>query len=261
MTFYKYHGAGNDFIVLNCMETPVELSQQQIAQLCHRQKGIGADGLMMLLPSQNHDFEMRYFNSDGNEGSMCGNGGRCIISFAHDMGIVKNHYEFMAVDGLHSGKILAHSGFEKTIELKMADVLVPQKNLNNFQIDTGSPHFVSFFDQIEQVDMVNEGRKIRYSPEFQEKGINVNFVVENGNQLFVRTYERGVENETLACGTGVTASAIASAIRQLLQYKSFDIKTLGGELNVRFETTDGIHFTQVFLTGPAAFVFQGQIEI
>ncbi|NOR87603.1 MAG: diaminopimelate epimerase [Bacteroidales bacterium] len=258
--FYKYHGAGNDFIIFNSLKEDIELTESQIKHLCNRHKGIGADGLMLLLKSEKFDFEMKYYNSNGKEGSMCGNGGRCIISFAYDMGIKKERYSFLAVDGEHQGRILENQGSEKMIELQMSDVSEVQEVNGQYVIDTGSPHYLDFQDQVERIDVFKEGKRIRNSDSFVKEGINVNFIQENKNKLFVRTYERGVENETLACGTGVTAAAMAASIRQGFKYQDFDIETLGGQLNVRFKTNDGTHFHQVFLSGPATFVFQGSIQ-
>jgi len=260
LRFYKYHGAGNDFILLDERNTPINLSNQEIAFLCDRHKGIGADGLMRLIDSSEYDFEMRYYNSDGKESTMCGNGGRCIVSFAFDIGIQKSDYQFLAIDGLHKAKILQLDRNEKIIELGMIDVDNVYNN-TDFIINTGSPHHLNFLSDIENINVNEEGRKIRYSEKFKAEGINVNFIEEQENELFVRTYERGVENETLACGTGVTAAAIGSSIRQGLKYNEFHIKTLGGKLKVNFKIESNTHFTEVKLTGPATFVYQGEIEI
>lgn len=259
--FYKYHGAGNDFILFNFMEHQVELSQEQIAFLCDRNKGIGADGLMMLLPSFEYDFIMKYYNSDGKEGSMCGNGGRCILSFAYDMGIKREEYQFVAPDGVHEGRILQKNKIEKIVELKIRDVSNIQVRKSSIEMDTGSPHHIKLVEDVNEIDVVKEGRRIRNSRKYSEEGINVNFLQYHQQELFVRTYERGVENETLACGTGVTAAAIAASILQDIKYNSFHIKTLGGELQVRFKTNNGKDFHHVFLTGPAKYVFEGHIEI
>lgn len=259
--FYKYHGAGNDFILFNFMEHKFELSQEQIVHLCDRNKGIGADGLMMLLPSKEYDFIMKYYNSDGKEGSMCGNGGRCILSFAYDMGIKRDDYQFIAIDGVHEGRILKKKGKRKTIEIKMNDVSNIKVNKSFTELNTGSPHYIKFDENAKDLDVVKKGQKIRYSKKYLEEGINVNFVQYDKQKLFVRTYERGVENETLACGTGVTAAAIAACIQQELKYKSFQIETLGGALKVKFKTTNGKDFKHIFLTGPAEFVYEGRIEI
>ena len=259
--FYKYHGAGNDFIMLNLIEEGIVLSQEQIKQLCDRHKGIGADGLMLLLASEESDFEMKYYNSDGCEGSMCGNGGRCIVSFAYDMGIVQDDYAFMAVDGLHKAQILEINGKQKQVKLQMIDVDMVSFVNGKMVIDTGSPHYLDFRDNVEDINVFDEGKAIRYSDKFKKNGVNVNFVESDGNQLYVRTYERGVEDETLACGTGVTAAAIASCVRETMEYKVFDIKTKGGELKVQFDTADGQKFTNIYLSGPAEFVYTGAIDI
>ncbi|NPD45167.1 diaminopimelate epimerase [Lentimicrobium sp. S6] len=259
--FYKYHGTGNDFVIINMTKNSFSLTTEQIAFICDRHKGIGADGLMMLLNSEDSDFRMKYYNSDGKEGSMCGNGGRCMLAFAYDMGITKEVYRFIAIDGNHEGRILKEHPTEKLVELKMSDVHETKSLNNNFEINTGSPHYLDFREEVEKLDVVEEGKAIRYSDAYQEEGINVNFVEQKKNQLYVRTYERGVENETLACGTGVTAAAIASSIRQNLIYKNFNIKVLGGQLNVKFETEDGNFFHSIYLTGPAVFVYKGHINI
>ena len=259
--FYKYHGAGNDFIMLNLLDEDVVLSQDHIKQLCDRHKGIGADGLMLLMASEETDFEMKYYNSDGAEGSMCGNGGRCMVSFAYDMGLVKDDYEFMAVDGLHKANIIEINGKQKQIKLQMSDVDRVAIIDGKMVMDTGSPHYLDFRDEVKDINVFEEGKAIRYSDSFKENGINVNFIESNGNQLYVRTYERGVEDETLACGTGVTAAAIASCLRQKLQYKDFEIKTKGGNLKVAFDTADGQKFTNIYLIGPAEFVYTGALDI
>ena len=259
--FYKYHGAGNDFIMLNLLEEDIILSQGQIKQLCDRHKGIGADGLMLLMASEESDFEMKYYNSDGGEGSMCGNGGRCMVSFAYDMGIVQDDYEFMAVDGLHKAYILEINAKQKQVKLQMIDVDRVSTVNDKMVMDTGSPHYLDFRQDVADIDVYTEGKNVRFSESFKEKGVNVNFVEANGNQLFVRTYERGVEDETLACGTGVAAAAIASSIQQDLKITDFDIKVIGGTLKVTFDSIDEQKFTNIYLTGPAEYVYTGAIEI
>lgn len=259
--FYKYHGTGNDFIIINMTQNSYSLSTEQITFLCDRHKGIGADGLMLLMTSEDYDFKMKYYNSDGKEGSMCGNGGRCMLAFAHDMGIIKEHYRFIAVDGEHEGRILKEHATEKLVELKMSDVIKTKLLNNNYEINTGSPHYLDFREDVESLNVFEEGKLIRYSDTYKEDGINVNFIEQDENHLFVRTYERGVENETLACGTGVTAAAIASSIRQKFIHKNFDIKVLGGQLNVKFQTENGKSFHSIYLTGPTVFVFEGAINI
>jgi len=199
--FSKYQGTGNDFVIIDNREGNIALSQSQIAFICDRRKGIGADGLMLLGNEKGFDFSMTYYNADGNEGSMCGNGGRCLVQFAHDMGIVKDHYHFIAVDGPHEAT-MDHHGW---VHLKMSEVNAVEQG-NNFHVtNTGSPHYIKQVKDINTLDVYNEGKSIRYNDRFSKEGINVNFVEQQQDGLFVRTYERGVENETYSCGTGVTA--------------------------------------------------------
>ena len=259
LNFFKYQGTGNDFIMLDGRSKKFILpSKKQINQLCHRQFGIGADGLIVIVKSKKADFEMLYFNADGKPGSMCGNGGRCTIAFAKYLGIIKNETTFLAYDGMHEGSI----DTKKIVTLKMIDVIGINKIGNDFELNTGSPHYIQFCKKVAELDVFNEGKKIRYSKVYQEKGINVNFIQINKNELYVRTYERGVENETLSCGTGVTAAAIAFATLQKPK-KSFNIKikTAGGNLKVSFTTNDYHQFKEIYLTGPAEQIYQGQIKI
>jgi diaminopimelate epimerase len=254
--FYKYQGTGNDFILLDNRNLNYQLNQEQIALLCHRHFGIGADGLMLLQTKIGFDFEMVYYNSDGKQSSMCGNGGRCITQFANDLGIVSNKAHFVASDGKHEALILSNA-----IELKMIDTAWPQKNEQDYVLNTGSPHYLKYVNEVKNLDVFIEGRKIRYSNAFSEKGINVNFIeVIDHDSIFVRTYERGVENETLSCGTGVTAAALVHAYINEHIVTQLTVNTLGGNLNVKFERhNDGFH--NVWLCGTAKKSFQGSIEI
>ncbi|MFW6101370.1 MAG: diaminopimelate epimerase, partial [Bacteroidota bacterium] len=205
--FHKYHGAGNDFIIINNRQGVFPPDKNVIKRLCRRRFGIGADGLMFLETSAEADFYMRYFNSDGNESTMCGNGGRCIVSFAYDQGLIDKKTRFLASDGPHEAVIRD----DNLVALKMQDVERVKTLGEHYFVDTGSPHYVRFVDDPEQVNVYEEGRKIRYNSQFSETGVNVNFVsLEEGDQIAIRTYERGVENETLACGTGAVASAISA---------------------------------------------------
>lgn len=260
INFYKYHGAGNDFILIDGTVKVPELSSQQIKSLCDRNFGIGADGVMYLLKSDDYDFEMKYFNSDGLEGSMCGNGGRCITSFAFDRGIKKPKFRFLATDGEHFAEILQSKGNIKLIRLQMQDVDHIEEIDDHLVLDTGSPHHLTFCKSISGKNIYAAGKAIRYSEKFKEKGINANFIEQKGNHLFVRTYERGVENETLACGTGVTASAIGAYLKNPVKFESYQIQTLGGNLKVSFKE-DNLHFSHIFLEGPAEFVFKGNIKL
>lgn len=258
--FFKYHGAGNDFILIDGRENILELSTQQIKSLCDRNFGIGADGLMYLLEADGYDFEMKYFNSNGLEGSMCGNGGRCIVSFAFDQGIKKPSFKFIASDGEHFAEIIKSKGNVKLIRLQMQDVHEIEDINDHLVLNTGSPHHLTFCNSISGKNIFEAGKAIRYSEKFKEEGINANFIEQNGNQLFVRTYERGVENETLACGTGVTAAAIGAYLKSENKYNTYQIQTLGGALKVSFQEKSK-RFTEVFLEGPAEYVFKGSVQL
>ncbi len=254
--FYKYHGAGNDFVLFDnrAQVFPAD-NIAYIAWLCDRRFGIGADGLMLLQNASGYDFEMRYFNSDGREASMCGNGGRCIVAFAQKLGMVSHKAGFMAVDGYHEAMLLEGG----VVDLKMSDVKEMEEHGQEFYLNTGSPHFVRFVDFIDKVDVFLEGRTVRYNDRFKKQGTNVNFVQQKGSHLTVYTYERGVEAETLACGTGITAAALCAARRDKLECGSYSVSAKGGELSVSFEN-DGEGFKNIWLKGPTEFVFQGNIR-
>lgn len=255
--FYKYEGTGNDFIILDNRTGEYDyLSQSQVRFMCDRHFGIGADGLMLLNLLPDFDFEMKYYNSDGGESSMCGNGGRCLAKFAYDMGIVKSSYHFLAIDGPHE----AFFADRRWVHLRMKDVDKIKEHEGNCIIDTGSPHYIKIVNDVKKYDVYDEGKIIRYSKEFKEQGINVNFVEMEESKIFVRTYERGVENETLSCGTGVTASALACAHNHL-GFNRVEIQTPGGHLAVEFEKHGNSHFKDVWLCGPATFVYTGEINL
>ncbi|MEW6774612.1 MAG: diaminopimelate epimerase [Bacteroidota bacterium] len=256
--FSKYQGAGNDFIIIDNRLQKIQLSTQQINFLCNRHFGIGADGLMLLENSSVADFKMIYFNSDGKESSMCGNGGRCIVAFAQHNGIItKNNTTFEAIDGLHYAEILNN----ENVRLQMQDVSEIKKISNDYILNTGSPHFVRLVDNVESINVLEEGRKIRYSETFYEKGINVNFLqIIDKHNVKVRTYERGVENETLSCGTGVTAAALVTAEIFQLTKDNIQIQTSGGTLFVDFEKQNNT-YKNIFLTGNATLIFKGEINI
>jgi diaminopimelate epimerase len=257
LDFYKYQGTGNDFIILDNRQGTIILSTKQINHLCDRKFGIGADGLMLLNPSDDYDFEMKYYNADGNESTMCGNGGRCLTKFAFDRGIKKARYRFLAADGEHDARLVN----ENWVELKMKDVSHIDYNNGDCIVNTGSPHFVTTVADVMAVDVYKEGHAIRYNREFAKEGINVNFVqVKNNDKIIVRTYERGVENETLSCSTGVTASALVSAHNDS-GFNRIEVKTLGGDLAVEFVKTGEDSFENIWLCGPAVFVFKGEYEL
>ncbi len=261
--FFKFHGNGNDFIIIDNQKGDVVLTENQIQNLCHRRFGIGADGLMFLNKSDNYDFTMVYFNSDGKIGSMCGNGGRCIAAFASLSGIVNDELIFDAVDGIHHAKIISRHPEKNNwhVRLSMMNVTDVEKNPGYYFLDTGSPHYVEFVDSLAELDVVTEGRKTRYSEKFVPGGTNVNFVEKDTNRIFVRTYERGVEDETLSCGTGVTASAIAYYLESGVN--PVNVHTIGGDFTVSFITnkTSPHSFENIWLQGPAQLVYSGEIDL
>lgn len=256
--FSKYQGAGNDFILIDHRESELKnIENKLVAQLCDRRFGIGADGLMFLTNHDNYDFEMVYYNADGKIGSMCGNGGRCIVAFAKSLGIIDFETDFLAVDGPHYAKISTEGNW---VELQMIDVDSINKDGNAFVLNTGSPHYVAQVDYLASLDVFKAGKEIRNNDTYKANGINVNFVEQKSDHLFVRTFERGVEDETYACGTGVTAVAMAMAQQKAPGYIETPIKVLGGKLQVNFNY-DGNKFTNVFLCGPAEKVFEGEMSL
>ena len=256
--FDKYQGTGNDFIILdNRDELYKNLTNDQVHFLCDRRFGIGADGLMLLNAKEGYDFEMVYYNSDGREGSMCGNGGRCLIKFAYDHGIHKNLYHFAAVDGDHEAEIDP----DGIVSLKMKNVHDIKVSHGDFILDTGSPHYVKMIPDVMGYDVFKRGREIRYSAPFAENGINVNYVEQKSDdEIIVRTYERGVENETYSCGTGVTASALVCYHNEN-GFNEVTVQTKGGKLSVEYDRIDENHYENIWLCGPAEHVFTGTIEI
>ncbi|RQO31157.1 diaminopimelate epimerase [Taibaiella sp. KBW10] len=254
--FYKYQGAGNDFVILDNRNQTYALTRAQINFLCDRRFGIGADGLMLLEQADGYDFKMVYYNADGNESSMCGNGGRCITAFARQIGIGETEHFFIAVDGAHKAFIKA----DGQVSLQMQDIDHIEFGAAETILNTGSPHYVSFQQDIDQINVYAEGKRIRNQERFQPKGINVNFVAVVPEGLTIRTYERGVEDETLACGTGVTAAAIASVCGQTGHFE-VAVAAKGGKLQVSFDKTDKTTVRNVWLTGPAKMVFEGNITI
>ncbi|MCC7402336.1 MAG: diaminopimelate epimerase [Chitinophagaceae bacterium] len=257
--FYKYQGTGNDFIILDNRDRAyTSLNAEQIRRLCDRRFGIGADGLMILNEKKGYDFEMNYYNSDGKEGSMCGNGGRCMVKFAYHLGIHKDVYKFLAADGEHEAEI----DTDGTVSLKMKDVKGIKKFEKDFLLDTGSPHYVKMVTDVTNTNVIKEGSEIRHSEKFDKEGINVNFVeVSNDpDQIIVRTYERGVEDETYSCGTGVTAAALVFFHNEA-GFNEVEVKTLGGSLTVEYDRFNDGHYENIWLCGPAEKVYEGIMEI
>lgn len=257
--FIKYQGTGNDFVILDNRNNDYNhLSTEQIAFICHRRFGIGADGLMLLNNHPNFDFEMKYYNADGKEGSMCGNGGRCLVKCAYHQGIRKDSYHFIAVDGPHDAEI----DDKGTVRLKMQDVTkVKELSGGDFELNTGSPHYVKIVTQLDALNVFHEGRAIRYNDHYEKTGINVNFIeTETSDTIKVRTYERGVEDETYSCGTGVTAAALVSYHNEI-GFNSVLVHTKGGSLRVEYERIDENTYNNIWLCGPAERVFEGEIKV
>ena len=273
---YKYQGAGNDFLIADNRDGSVQLTTAQIAALCDRRYGVGADGLMLLESSPEYDFRMVYYNSDGSGGMMCGNGGRCIVAFAADMGI--EHFDFDPADGFHAAQIIAEEGRTKTVRLKMKDVegyeyhealTGPECASDGYFLDTGTRHYVRFVPGLDAYDILTEGRDIRYNAEeLQPVGANVNFVEPYEGGVKVRTYEKGVEDETFACGTGIVASCIASYVNGVSPSQiyddgrvRYDVQAKRDSLSVDFVPTDEIVAQEVWLTGPATYIAQILVDI
>ncbi|WP_033962296.1 diaminopimelate epimerase [Psychroserpens jangbogonensis] len=255
LTFYKYQGTGNDFVMIdNRQQVFDKTDTKQIAFLCDRRFGIGADGLILLENHDVADFRMVYYNADGNESSMCGNGGRCIAAFAKYLGIVEDSATFEAIDGMHEATI-----DNAIVSLKMQDVSDIENHNSHVFLDTGSPHHVQLESQLDQLDIKVKGSEIRYGSPYNEAGSNVNFVNKNSDDNFsVRTYERGVEDETLSCGTGVTAVALAMHYIGETEKNTITLQTQGGLLKVSFQKTDN-GYKNIWLIGPATQVFKGEI--
>ncbi len=259
---YKYHGAGNDFLLCDNRDDSFDsLSPDDIRNLCNRHKGIGADGLIILDRSGKGDFSMRFYNNDASGGVMCGNGGRCVVAFAKDLGIIGSDCSFMSSDGLHSASVLASEGNTKTVRLQINPANGYQPLPMGYFLDTGTKHLVVFKDSIFDMDVVGEGRVLRNMQYFAPTGTNVNFVKITGDHsIAIRTYEKGVEDETLACGTGISAAAIALCIREDYPDGKHLIKVRALEDDLQVEVTrQGDSFPEVFLTGPAEKV--GEITV
>jgi len=254
--FYKYQGTGNDFVMIdNRTATFPKENTELVAHLCDRRFGVGADGLILLENDTDTDFKMVYYNSDGNQSSMCGNGGRCLVAFAKQLGVIKDKATFVAADGLHHATI-SEDGL---VALQMIDVQEVKNEPKYVFLNTGSPHHVELADDLETMNIKEKGAAIRYGDLYGAKGSNVNFVKQLSEDTFaLRTYERGVEDETLSCGTGATATAIAMKTLGKTNSNNIKLNVQGGKLEVSFEENQG-RFTNVFLKGPATFVFKGTI--
>lgn len=254
INFHKYQGTGNDFVMIDNRQNQFVVSDLSlISRLCDRKFGIGADGVILIQDNVDYDFEMIYYNPDGSQ-SLCGNGSRCAVMFAKALGIVENETSFLAIDGSHSAFI--HGDL---VHLQMHDVLNFESIDQDFLINTGSPHYVRYTGDVLSMDIVKEGRSIRYSDRFAKEGVNVNFIKqESQNTLSIRTYERGVENETLSCGTGCTAAAISLGLRGGIS--PITLKSQGGELSVAYKKVEN-EFREIYLIGPAEKVFEGNIQL
>lgn len=258
ITFYKYQGTGNDFVMIdNRLGIFPKDNTKLIAHLCDRRFGIGGDGLILLENDPETDFKMVYFNSDGNQSTMCGNGGRCLVAFAKKLQVIQNETTFNAVDGLHHASVDEN----EIVSLQMIDVNSINTTANYSFLNTGSPHHVQIVEDLENYNVKDNGAAIRYGDLYGKEGSNINFVKKINDTTFsLRTYERGVEDETLACGTGATAAAIAMNATGETDATSINLNVEGGKLIVSFDKEDNI-YTNVFLKGPAEFVFEGTIEI
>ena len=259
LPFTKYQGTGNDFVLIDQRERQylTRADTERIARLCDRRFGIGGDGLILLQQHPDFDFEMVYFNADGRESSLCGNGGRCITHFAHRLGMGGPRYRFLAIDGPHEAVVKA----DDWVELLMNDVIDIDADADRSVLDTGSPHYVTFVEDLDDINVVENGQQIRYSGPYQAEGINVNFVEAAADGLHVLTYERGVEAETLSCGTGVTAAALAYAAQDTDDRPSYTvpIHAKGGRLEIRFRPRPAGGYTDIWLCGPATPVFSGTV--
>ena len=259
IVFEKYHGAGNDFIIIDDRNKNLKLCSDEISLFCHRRFGIGADGLMLLQKSNTLDFKMIYYNADGKEGSLCGNGGRCIVYFAGQLGLINRETKFEAIDGKHQAQIISVDKDKGIVSLKMTDIDRIEHFDNDYFLNTGSPHYVKIIESFDFIDILKEGKKIRWDNRFQPGGTNANFVTIKDDHLFVRTFERGVENLTLACGTGVVASSIVAAERSANRLDNYFIKTDGGDLKVKFNKKNNI-YSDIWLEGPVVRVYEGIVE-
>lgn len=254
LPFFKYQGTGNDFILIDGRRELPQLSQNDIAQFCHRRFGIGADGLIILAQKEGYDFQMIYYNSDGRESTMCGNGGRCIAQFAHDLGL-GSEFRFLAIDGEHQARVE-----EDQVSLQMIDVTEVKAEGQDWFTNTGSPHHVVFREEgLDELDLVPAARAIRYQAPYEQEGVNVNYLRGEGQDWEMRTYERGVEDETYSCGTGVTAAALVAHHAGKAPRSPIFMKTKGGALELHFKYDEARGYYDIWLKGPAQKVFEGSL--
>ncbi len=258
--FEKFHGAGNDFVVIDNRKQAKSLPAENISHLCDRHFGIGADGLLVIEHSDRFDFRMRYYNSDGNEATFCGNGGRCVAAWSFDHAIAGAEMQFEAADGIHRASVVRVSGDRFNVVLSLNDVQNIQSYPDGFYMNTGTPHFVRLVDEISQLDILGEGRKIRYDSRFAPHGTNANFMAMDGDDINVRTYEKGVEAETLSCGTGITASALIAMHLLNCDKGWITVHARGGVLKMYAERyKESYH--NILLAGEATRIFKGQITL
>lgn len=259
MEFHKYHGAGNDFVMIDNRQLhfPKKNRVETVQKICRRNFGVGSDGLILIQEDQSHDFYMEFYNPDGSQ-SFCGNGSRCAVMFAKYLGMVKRECTFNSIHGVNKGII----GDDKNVSLKMFDVEKMEIEEDFHYIDTGSPHYNVFVQNTEEIDLIPFAHKVRYNERFADKGTNVNVIEKiDEHTIKVRTYERGVENETLACGTGVTACAISQLIEAQVKKGRVDIIARGGNLSVEIDEITIEGAKGITLIGPAEFVFRGEIDV
>ena len=254
--FFKYQGTGNDFVMIDDRSESFDLENHAlIARVCHRRFGVGADGLILIRNHDQADFEMIYYNADGLLTSLCGNGSRCVVQFAHQLEMITNQCSFMTVEGILEARIK-----DGLVHLKMPDIVGIESHKNHYFLNTGSPHHICFVDDVENYDVFSQGKKIRNGAPYYKEGTNVNFVKSiSDDQIFVRTYERGVEDETLSCGTGVTAAALVQGLKG--GNSPIKVLTLGGELQISFEKNSDNTFKNIHLIGTASLVFGGEISL
>lgn len=259
IVFYKYHGCGNDFIIIDGRNISLQLNPHQINALCERHFGIGSDGLLILEDGKDADFRMIFFNPDGSRATFCGNGGRCIAAFAQKLGVIKDKCTFIADDGTHYAEIIENDANTAVVKLSMNDVLKEKKVEDGFLLNTGTEHFVKYIENINDFDLKGFGSSMHNNPAMGSKGANINIAeIDSNSQINVRTYEKGVFDETLSCGTGAVATALTSY--NYINKTNLTVNTKGGSLQVSFKVSDK-GYTDIFLTGGATLVFKGEISI